>query len=89
MALGARQAEVLAMVLKEGVLLACIAVVGGVLAAAALSRFLTDLLFGVTPTDPVTYLVVGVVLASVAVLAAWVPARRATRVDPMEALRAE
>jgi putative ABC transport system permease protein len=89
MALGAQRSQVLGMVLREGVVLAVVAVVGGVLAAAALSRFLTDLLFGVAPTDPATYLVVGVVLAAVAVLAAWIPARRATRVDPMEALRAE
>jgi len=89
MALGAQQKQVLGMVLGEGVLLAVVAVVAGVLAAAALSRFLTDLLYGVRPTDPVTYVAVGVVLAAVAVLAAWIPARRATRVDPMEALRAE
>jgi len=89
MALGAGRSQVLGMVLREGVLLAVVAVIGGVLTAAALSRFLTDLLFGVRPTDPVTYLVVGVVLATVAVIAAWIPARRATRVDPMEALRAE
>ncbi|MSR21508.1 MAG: ABC transporter permease [Gemmatimonadetes bacterium] len=89
MALGARQSQVLGMVLKEGVLLALAALVGGVLAAVVLSRFLTDFLFGVTPTDPTTYLAVGAVLAAVAVLAAYVPARRATRIDPMEALRAE
>jgi putative ABC transport system permease protein len=89
MALGAGRGQVLGMVLREGMALALAAVVGGVLAAAGLSRFLVDLLFGVAPTDPATYLVVGLVLAGVAVLAAWVPARRATRVDPMEALRAE
>ncbi len=89
MALGAQRTQVLHMVLKEGVALALVALVGGVLAATLLSRFLVDLLFGVTPTDPMTYVIVGVVLAAVAVLAAWVPARRATRVDPMEALRAE
>ncbi|MEQ1857245.1 MAG: ABC transporter permease [Longimicrobiales bacterium] len=89
MALGAQQKQVLGMVLREGVTLAIVAVVCGVVAAALLSRFLTDLLFGVRTMDPVTYLLVGVVLATVAVLAAWIPARRATRVDPMEALRAE
>jgi predicted lysophospholipase L1 biosynthesis ABC-type transport system permease subunit len=89
MALGARQTQVLGMVLGEGALLAAIAVIGGVAAAVFLSRFLTDLLFGVTPTDPVTYVVVGAALAVVALIAAYVPARRATRVDPMEALRAE
>jgi putative ABC transport system permease protein len=89
MALGARQTQVLGMVLGEGALLAAIAVVGGVGAAVFLSRFLADLLFGVTPTDPVTYVVVGAALGLVALVAAYVPARRATRVDPMEALRAE
>jgi predicted permease len=89
MALGARQTQVLGMVLREGIALAIAAVVGGVLAAAMLSRFLTDLLFGIAPTDPVTYVAVGLVLGVVAALAAWIPAQRATRVDPMEALRAE
>jgi predicted permease len=89
MALGARKEQVLAMVLREGVALAIAALVVGVVAASTLSRFLVDLLFGVTANDLPTYLVVGLVLAIVAVLAAYVPARRATRVDPMEALRAE
>jgi putative ABC transport system permease protein len=89
MALGARKEQVLAMVLREGVALAIAALVVGVVAASTLSRFLVDLLFGVTANDLPTYLVVGLVLAVVAVLAAYVPARRATRVDPMEALRAE
>jgi putative ABC transport system permease protein len=89
MALGARKEQVLGMVLREGVALAIAALVVGVVAASTLSRFLVDLLFGVTANDLPTYLVVGLVLAIVAVLAAYVPARRATRVDPMEALRAE
>ncbi|MBM4184614.1 MAG: ABC transporter permease [Gemmatimonadetes bacterium] len=89
MALGAGRNQVLGMVLREGALLAVVAVATGVLAAALLSRFLADLLFGVRPTDPMTYVLVGAMLATVAVLAAWIPARRATRVDPMEALRAE
>ena len=89
MALGAQQRQVLGMVLGEGILLAGLALLGGVTAAIFLSRFLTDFLFGVTPTDPATYVAVGAALAVVAVVAAYVPARRATRVDPMEALRSE
>jgi predicted permease len=89
LALGARREQVLAMVLKEGATLAVAALAVGVLSAAALSRFLADLLFGVSATDVATYLVVGLTLGGVAVLAAYVPARRATRVDPMEALRSE
>ena len=79
----------LGMVLKEGAILAVVALLVGGAAALALSRFLVELLFGVPPTDPVTYAAVGLILALVAVLAAYIPARRATRVDPMEALRAE
>jgi putative ABC transport system permease protein len=89
LALGARREQVLGMVLKEGAALAVAALVVGALAAAALSRFLVDLLFGVTTMDLATYVVVGLTLSAVAVLAAYVPARRATRVDPMEALRSE
>jgi len=89
LALGARREQVLGMVLKEGALLALAALVVGVLAAGALSRFLGDLLFGVTTMDVATYVVVGMTLSAVAVVAAYVPARRATRVDPMEALRSE
>ncbi len=89
LALGAERRQVLAMVLAEGATLAVAALLVGVLTAGALSRFLGDLLFGVTGTDVATYAVVGVTLAAVAVLAAYVPARRATRVDPMEALRSE
>lgn len=89
MALGAEQRQVLGMVLREGVLLAMGALVVGGLAATALSRFLVQLLFEVSATDPTTYVAVGAVLAVVAMLASLVPARRATRVDPMEALRSE
>jgi ABC-type antimicrobial peptide transport system permease subunit len=89
MALGARQSQVLGMVLMEGVLLATAAVVVGVIAAAYLSRFLSDLLYGVTSTDPGTFVGVAAALGVVAVAAAYLPATRATRVDPMEALRSE
>ena len=89
MALGAEQRQVLGMVLREGALLAVGALVVGVLAAVGLSRFLVELLFEVSATDPTTYAAVGAVLAVVALTASYVPARRATRVDPMQALRSE
>ena len=89
MALGAEQGQVLGMVLKEGVLLAVAALAVGAAAALGLSRFLGGLLFGVTGTDPATYAAVGGLLALVAAAAAYLPAKRATRVDPMEALRSE
>jgi len=89
MALGAERRQVLGMVLGEGVALAIVALVVGGVAAVSLSGFVTTLLFEVTATDPTTYVTVGAVLAVVAAVAAYVPARRATRVDPMEALRSE
>jgi putative ABC transport system permease protein len=89
MALGAEPGQVLAMVLREGAVLAAGALVVGALAAVSLSRFLVELLFEVSGTDPATYASVGVILATVAIIAAYVPARRATQVDPMEALRSE
>lgn len=89
MALGAEQRQVLGMVLREGVLLAAGALLVGALAATSLSRFLAELLFEVSGTDPVTYATVGLLLATVALFAAYVPAKRATQVDPMEALRSE
>jgi len=61
----------------------------GVVCALALTRLMGSLLFGVSPTDPLTFLVTALVLPAVAVLASFVPARRATRVDPMIALRCE
>jgi putative ABC transport system permease protein len=89
MALGAQQGQVLGMVLREGAFMALAALLVGTAAAAFLSRFLVGLLFGVQGTDPATYALVGLVLGVVAIVAAYVPARRATRVDPMKALRSE
>ncbi|MDA0329756.1 MAG: ABC transporter permease [Gemmatimonadetes bacterium] len=89
MALGAQQRQVLGMVLREGAILAGAALVIGVLAARALSGFLVELLYEVNGTDPATYAGVGLVLATVAIVASYVPARRATRVEPIAALRSE
>ncbi len=89
MALGARGVDVLRMVLKNGMTLVVAGVAIGVAGALALTRFLTTMLFGVTPTDTATFIVVSLTLATVALIACLVPARRATKVDPLEALRYE
>jgi predicted permease len=88
-ALGAESARVAVMVLKQGLLLAFVGVTLGLVAAYGLTRLMTGLLFGVSAVDPFTYAVVAVCLSGVALLASYVPARRASRVDPMEALRNE
>jgi predicted permease len=89
MALGAQRQELTAMFVRHGLRLAAIGAGCGLLAAFALSRVLTSLLFGVAAADPATYGLVAVTLVSAAVIASYVPARRATQVDPVEALRAE
>jgi predicted permease len=87
MALGARYGDVLALVLRQGLSLAAIGAMVGILGAFALTRMLTGLLFGVTPTDPITYAAAPAVLLGVAVLACLVPARRAAAIEPVRALR--
>jgi predicted permease len=89
MALGARPAQVFRTFLGQGLTTAAIGVTIGTLAAVALTRTVESLLFGVTPTDPVTFAAVVGVLMGVAMLACYLPARRATATDPMEALRQE
>ncbi len=89
LALGANGGDMLKLVVRQGMLLAGIGVVIGLAASFGLNRFLGTLLFGVKATDPVTYAVVAIILISVALLATYIPARRATRIDPMIALRYE
>lgn len=89
MALGARRANVLGLVIRQGLRLAVLGIVAGLAGAWALTRLMSGLLFGVTPTDSVTLGSVVVTLAIVALLACYLPARRATKVDPLVALREE
>ncbi len=87
MALGARYGDVLGLVLRQGLVLAGIGILAGILGALGLTQMLASLLYGVTPTDPVTFALAPAILLGVAALACWVPARRAARIDPLVALR--
>jgi ABC-type antimicrobial peptide transport system permease subunit len=89
MALGAQPGNVLRMVIREGMLLAGGGIIVGVGGGLALTRFMRSLLFEVKPTDPATFVGVAAVLVIVALAACWIPARRAMRIEPMEALRYE
>ena len=87
MAVGADSQDIRRLVVREGMRPVAIGVVAGLLAAAFLSRLLAQLLFGLSPTDPLCFVGVGATLTTVAFLACWVPAGRAARLDPMVALR--
>ncbi|TFG37752.1 MAG: FtsX-like permease family protein [Candidatus Aminicenantes bacterium] len=88
-ALGAERNDILGMVLKQGLLLTVIGVAIGWVGAYAATRLLKSLLFGVEPRDPLTFAIIPLILGLVALVACYLPARRATRVDPMIALRYE
>jgi putative ABC transport system permease protein len=89
MALGAQTRDVLALIVKQGVMLVLIGLGLGMVGALALTRLLATLLFGVTAKDPMTFISIAALLSLVALLACFIPAWRATRVDPLEALRCE
>jgi predicted permease len=88
-ALGAQRIDILRMALGEGMRLVVLGLVAGLIGAVALTRFLRSLLFSVTSTDPLVFASIAVLLAAVALFACYIPARRATRVDPLVALREE
>jgi ABC-type antimicrobial peptide transport system permease subunit len=89
MALGAKPADVLGMILKEGLKLVVLGVVLGVTAALTLTRLLEGMVYGVRVRDPLIFVMVNLLMVAVALLACYLPARRATRVDPLVALRYE
>jgi ABC-type antimicrobial peptide transport system permease subunit len=88
-AFGAERSNILALILRHGLLLTIVGVGGGLVASVLLTRSLQSSLFGVSAVDPVTYAVIALMLTAVAMLACYVPARRATQIDPIETLRAD
>src|SRR5258708_12023221 len=89
MALGAQRLHIAKNVLQQAVLPVLAGLAAGTVGAIGAARFVKKLLYGVQPSDPAVYVIAGVLILVVAMLAAWLPARRATRVDPMVALRRE
>jgi len=88
-ALGASRADVLALVVRQGLVLALTGSAIGIAGALLLSRLMSSQLYGVSPTDPITFVAVSVLLTLVALAACYIPARRAMQIDPMVALRYE
>ncbi len=88
-ALGAETGNVAAMVLRQGLTLAFAGVAVGVTSSLGLTRLMSALLYGVSPTDPITFVATSIGLTGIALLASYLPARRAAATDPVEALRAE
>jgi putative ABC transport system permease protein len=89
MALGGKRSDVLTLIIKKGFVLIVVGLVIGVAGGLALTRVLRSLLYGVTPTDPATFVLVSLLLGAVGLLACYIPARRAAKIDPMAALRYE
>ena len=89
MALGARRGDILRIVLNEAALIVIAGVGAGLLGSLLLTRFLQTLLFDIKPTDPLTFGTLTILLAGVALLASFIPARKASRIDPLVALRHE
>ncbi len=89
MALGAQRRDIIRLVVGQGLVLIVIGTAAGIVAALALTRFMATVLFNVSPTDPLTVVSISLLLGAVAFLACYLPARRATKVDPMVALRCQ
>jgi len=87
--LGRGRAEVLTLVLRQSVAVTAVALALGIAGAAAVTRYLESMLFGLTPLDPVTFVGVSLLFAGTATVASYIPARRATRADPLATLRCE